>query len=131
MDEVYTPPCISRRFDTSIVWQNLLVALTKQTLFVDNHNPTKGEHWSMKETQAPILYHMSLFLNENNHLCQEGETFEDGILISQAWCLADIDSTEWNQMRSFSTGQWKIIGTLPAKIISSMVKASKGNLKNE
>ena len=72
---------------------------------------------------------MSFFLNEKNHLCQEGETQdEDGNWISQAWCLADnAESTEWIQMPVSGKEQLELMETLPAKIISSMIKANKVN----
>ena len=132
-------------FYTSIVWKNQLVALGLRSvrfdnfwrghhlgeyLYVYNHSMEgkPGEPWSTKD--APPQYSsqrsVSLFLNLKDHLCLDGESFSNGIVTNKVWCLADLESeTEWIQMPEtyvFQTVQNKLIGTLPAKIISELME---------
>ena len=75
----------------------------------------------------PNQYERStIVLNSKNHLCMDGKIRDDDRNWStHLWCLADLDeATEWIQMPTvYGTDQLKLIGTLPAKIISSMVTA--------
>ena len=87
-------------------------------LYVYNHNPREDEpQWSRKET--PDRTDNKFFLNKRGYLCLDRKTHR---MHWQVWCLADIES-EWIQIPSgyvFSTDQNRLIGTLPAKIISTM-----------
>ena len=86
--------------------------------------------WSTK-INTPSLDSKLFFLNENNHLCLDGDMFKgNSTWIRQMWCLADFaESTEWIQMpQFFDTPQLQLIGTLPAKIITSMITTNKEKL---
>ena len=117
-------------FMTSIVWWNQFVALSNRNyLFVYNHNPTGGE-WSTKNTRIPNLLGWNpFFLNANNHLCKEGEMLDEENTVRKVFCLADLaESAEWIQTPLVSaTVQLTLMGTLSAKIISSMIKANQGS----
>ena len=126
--ECIPPPEAAIRLRVSIVWKNQLVTLEGSTLYVYNHNPGEDEPWSTKETNIPapatMLISRTLFLNLNRHLCLYGRALYDHIWIEDVWCLADIESTEWIQMPRFAIDGYKLIGTLPAEIMSTMVIAN-------
>ena len=112
---------------TSIVWQNRLVALWNALhLFV--YNPDE-DVWSVMDTRVPIGYFGSFFLNMENHLCLEEVIYYGpvGDRSTVVYCLEHIDSTEWFVMPieyAFKTDQNVFMGTLPVKIISTMVTAN-------
>ena len=119
-------PPVTDRFKTFIVWQNQLVALSDRNLFF--YNPKEGGRWSMKETQVlPSLFESKFFFGANNHLCLEGRV-PRSINTWQQWCLGDpAESTVWSMLETPHMGRNTPLGTLSAKIISSMVEANKGN----
>ena len=132
---------------TSIVWLNRLVALADsggfvalaESEFLYVYNPDE-DVWSV----TPALFTLfpgSFFLSVENHLCLEGGRYneahpevEDGSVVyclehieSTEWIETPIDSTEWIEMRNeyaFKTDQNLFMGTLPAKIVSTMVTAN-------
>ena len=111
-------PPLDGYFRSFIVWKNQLVILTRHNLLV--YSPMKDE-WSTKEAPEPSLYEPTFFLNVKDHLCLDvggNQVFSN----RQVWCLKDIDST-WDIMPNWyvvSSRHMKLIGTLPANIVSIM-----------
>ena len=80
----------------------------------------EDEPWLTKTINTPELYARVLFLSANNYLC-----IEEVFYTSEVRCLADMaESTVWNRMETPPTDGKELIGTLPAKIISTMITAN-------
>ena len=125
------PPLRAAHFRDSIVWNNQLVAVSSGGTSAALSGETfvyrpKTDVWLAKTCNTPDLG-SKLFLNSKNHLCMEGERYSVPIRRWEVWCLADIGESNWQEMPRtyvFSTDDMRFVGTLPAKIISTMITAN-------
>ena len=116
-------------FRDSIVWKNRLVGIAYIRTKFAVYSP-KENKWSTRVAPGPSpLITPRFFLNVHDHLCLNGRVLNEDIRNWQVWCLSDFESN-WEIMPDWyviPVYQMKLIGTLPANVISTLVTTNTGH----